>query len=348
MTGVGAADQRPLAAEGYRKQALDLAKLRALVREQFGSDDGAETVSIAGGAALQAGPRLWIYQSGATKRLLGRALAIAEQRQIADLHIIVDDGAAAALMARQSQGLDPAPTVWQTSGRTLIAAVPAPAPPAERAAEALFGGRAGELVELLRAAGAEIVVEHGEISGELRGLQIARIAAGHDGQPRLAVGVGRFDQEANDVMHADLPAQQALINAMSEVRVYRHRNARPHPVNRLARDRWLRAQLLAEPAIAGLVTLRAVVPGSPRLNVRDPVPAVGLGETADGALVLVVCSVGVDLELIPEAADLLVLHHAERVVVASPARDQLPLLRRLAKRLRVPVEFVPVEGDWPD
>ena len=66
--------------------------------------------------------------------------------------------------------------------------------------------------------------------------------------------------------------------------------------------------------------------------------------TADGAPVVVVCSVGIDLDLVPFAAD---ARHAlagpdARLVLAVPERDVHPVTRELAARLAEPAEVVPV------
>jgi hypothetical protein len=200
---------------------------------------------------------------------------------------------------------------------------------------------------MLRAAGAEVVVEHGVIFGEIRGLEVARVRVDDDGRAVLDVGVGRFDQEATALLHGHLPTEDALARAIDEVARHRRPDAVPHPVNRLARDRWLRAQVLDDPSLVGLRSLEPVAPATPRRNTRDALPAGAVGTDDDGARVLVVCSVGVDLDLVPVAADLAAREHADRVTLVTPPRDQVPVLRSLADRLAVPATFVGVEGDWP-
>ena len=59
---------------------------------------------------------------------------------------------------------------------------------------------------------------------------------------------------------------------------------------------------------------------------------------------LVVCSVGIDLELIPVTADLIDRERPDRVVFALPARDHHAIQRKLATQLAVPVEFVGGRG----
>ncbi len=309
------------------------------MRENFGVTD-AEPAAIAGGAACYRPDVAWIYAADDSSRALGRSLALAAQRGIVDVHLVVDrDGGP---LARRAAALDPPAHVWRAEGTALV---PVEAEPLVEARGAPAGS--APLVALLRAAGAEVVVEHGVVFGEIRGLEVARIEPAVDGSLRLAVGVGRFDQEATEVMHGHLPTEEALAHAISEVRTHRHRHARPHPVNRLARERWLRAQLVADPEPVGLQVLAAVAPPSPRRNVRDPQPAAALGRDDRGARVLVVCSVGIDLELVPLTADLVLRERPERVVLAMPRRDDVPVQRTLAARLPVPTSFVHTEGDWP-
>ena len=78
--------------------------------------------------------------------------------------------------------------------------VPVAAPPDERALD---------LVPLLADAGATVVVEHGLVTGEILGLEVARVVT-DDGGARVEVGVGRHDREAFGMLHGDLPTHAAL------------------------------------------------------------------------------------------------------------------------------------------
>ena len=97
----------------------------------------------------------------------------------------------------------------------------------------------------------------------------------------------------------------------------------------------------------GLVDLVSIAPAEPRANLRDPVPAAALGHDAGGARVLVVCSVGIDLELIPVTADLIDRERPDRVVLALPARDHHAIQRELATQLDGTGRVRAVEGEWP-
>ena len=84
------------------------------------------------------------------------------------------------------------------------------------------------------------MVEHGVVTGEIVGLEIARIELSDDGDARLEVGVGRHDREAFAMIHGDLPTAAALAAVVDEVRSHRRAGAaataRPRvPVRRVAR-----------------------------------------------------------------------------------------------------------------
>jgi hypothetical protein len=71
------------------------------------------------------------------------------------------------------------------------------------------------------------------------------------------------------------------------------------------------------------------------------------GEAADGSPVVVACTVGMSLDLVPAAADArAALIPDARLLLAVPERDDHPGTRRLAARLVRPAEVVPVPGDW--
>ena len=314
-----------------------------LVRENDGVDDADLTsFALAGGAALASSDpnRVWLYLADTPDRSLGRALAFAAHRRADDVHLLVDEGG--GVLARRGAVLSPPVSVRRVVDRALVPVEPAPLPvPMQPPANA------DHLVAMLRDAGVEVVVEHGVIHGEIRGLEVARVRVGDDGEPVLDVGVGRFDQEATALLHGHLPTAEALERAVAQVRAHRSSDAPPHPINRLARDRWLRAQILDDPSLVGLESLEPVDPPEPRLNVKDAHPAAALGRDAAGNRVLVVASVGIDLDLVPFTADLVARDNPDRFVLATPARDQVASQRALATRLPVPADLIAVEGDWP-
>jgi hypothetical protein len=119
-----------------------------------------------------------------------------------------------------------------------------------------------------------------------------------------------------------------------------------HPLATLVPERWLRSTLLADPALAGCDELVAAPAAEPRDRLRPRGIAAATG-TRDGDGVVVVCSVGVDLEAVVLAADTRLLVDREAtLLLALPARDVLPAVEAMVADLRRPAEVVAVEGDW--
>jgi hypothetical protein len=329
-----------------RLRHLREAKLRSLVRTRSvpPSGDDLRCDAFAGGSAVQTGGDLWVLVADDAERGFGRALLLATRHPVAALHVVHDDPAEAPRDARRAASLTLPADVWTVDGAELRAVVPAPLP---TPADPPSGPEVGELVALLASAGVEVVAESGVITGEIRGLEVARVRIGDDGRPVLDVGVGRFDQEATALLHADLPTLDALVRAATMVRDLRRRDASPHPVNRLARERWLRAQVLERPALVGLEALAPISPPVPRRNVKEPWPAAAIGHRPSGDPVLVVCTVGFDITWLPFTVDLLERERPGELLVVLPPRDLLPAQHRLAALLPVPSTFVSLEGEWP-
>jgi len=201
------------------------------------------------------------------------------------------------------------------------------------------------LRELIVAGGADPIAENGVLAGEVRGLEVCRVVDDPvSGEPRLEVGIGSHDREAFALMHGGVTTAESLQRVVTIVEEHRHWEAPPHPFNRLARERLLRWQLVSEPSLIGAVMLAPVAPPVPRLNLKDPVPCVAAGRDDAGASVVAVCSVGVDLDLIPYAADARLAVEAggdvtERLVVVTPARDRVKVTEQLAGLLRRPCEL---------
>jgi hypothetical protein len=201
--------------------------------------------------------------------------------------------------------------------------------------------------DALARAGLDVVVDHGVVSGEVLGLEVARVVVDDDGTARIEVGVGRTDREAFAMVHGHLPVDEALQSVVDTVRGQRRGGAAAHPLNRLAGERWLRTTLLADPDRLPGWDLEPVEGPIPRGSVNDVVPAIAVGTDASGERVVLACSVGIDLEVVPLAADARAAHDPDaHLVIALPARDAHDVTRALASSLRRPAELLPVEGDW--
>jgi len=326
------------------RSSLVRAKLASLTSRAFGPSERAPR-DFPGGAAMVEGDTAWVLVDEQPLKGFGPALVWADRQGATDIHLVVD--VEADVLARRAACFEPAPSVWAVDGTSLRRA-DAAAPAALAAAPST-----PELAQLLVDADLEVFVEDGIIRGEILGLEVARIVHGTstggvplDG-PLLEVGVGHADREMTAVIHAGLPLGDQLSRVADIVRAHRRAGAERHPLNQLAPERWLRALLVAEPGRLGLRSLRPVDPAVPRPNLRDRAVAMALGEDEAGASAVVACSVGVDLDLVPSAADARLTHAPDaRLLLVVPERDAHPVTRALAARLRHPAEVVTVPDDW--
>jgi hypothetical protein len=359
-----------------RRASLNGAKLAALVAGRWGPGDrrrgafGAtatliEETAAPGAGAQAAGARIgWVLPDGDAERSLGPALAWAGRQGVRTLHLVASAGReAAGVLARQASLFVPSPGVWAVEGTSLVAATAAPA------ASHALAPAPSDLVDLLIDAGLEIVVEGGMVRGEVNGLEVARIVHGHTtagepiDEPQLEVGVGKADRELTAMVHGGLPAMAQLDRVVAIVRGHRRADAPRHPLNQLVPDRWLRAVLCRAPELVGLASLRPAEGARPRPNLAERDIAVATGTTADGSPVVVACTVGIALDLVPTAADARLALDASRapeggtptlpgeggtsaLLLAVPRRDDHPTVRGLAAQLASPAEVTPVPDDW--
>jgi hypothetical protein len=272
-------------------------------------------------------------------RSLGGVVAWGDQRGLRELHLLTEE--AAGVLARRAQCFRDPVAVWQIDGRTLAAARPAPHRPAGEPPTAAL-----DLVGLIRDAGADIVVEHGEVRGEVLGLEVVRVVV-DDGLARVEVGVGRHDREAFAMVHGDVPTPEALRRVVAEVRRHRGPGDRTHPLARLAGERWLRSVVVDDPSLVGAAELEVADATVEPASLKDPAPAIAVGHDASRRPVVVACSVGVDLDVVPSGADAReALAPDAKLVVAVPERDALPVTSRLAESLVRPAEVVAVPVDF--
>lgn len=317
----------PLSAE-QRAQLLQ-AKLAALIRGKWGDDGALDAGPFPGGAVAWRETTGWVLAEESADRSLGGALAWAKRRGIEEVHVLATEGA--GTLARQAQAFEPAPSVWLIDERDLTAAEPEPVPTAGVPDE-----RALAFAPLLAEGGAKPWVEHdGTVIGEVLGLEVARVVDG-----MLEVGVGKHDREAH---HQLLNQGQSVDDVRRVVDEVRSRRVdERHPLSRVSLERWLAEALVAHPEWIRASELERRPSLVLRDDLRDRAPAPVVG---DG--VVAVCSVGLDPELVPLAADLRALYGAtSRLVLVVPEGDDHPATRSLAEMLREPAEVVTVANDW--
>ncbi len=326
-----------MALSAERRAALLSTKLAALVRPVVGGGPfvpgvfGAGAAGVAGGAA-------WVLLDDPVAHGLGTALAWAEREAVAAVNVLAE--ANSGVLARRAAYFTEAPTVWSVSGRDLTVASPEAFPPPVEPPPDLDAWRAR-----IEEAGATAVLEHGVLSGEVLGLEVCRVTVDPDtGIHRLEVGVGAHDREAFLLIHGGAPPAGALADVVQKVDAVRRADEPPHALRRLAGERLLRQRLLEDPSLVDALALEAAPPPVPRANVKDPTPCVAVGIDRSGRPLVVVCSVGIDLDVVPFAADArAALGDPEALLtIAVPERDAHVVTRRLAERLAVPARVVPL------
>ena len=328
-----------MALSNEQRAGLWRAKLRSIARDHFDRADGADHAAP-WGAALDTDGVWTTLIEVSPGRSFGQALVLAAGHQATALDLVVVDDE--TTVARRAALFDPSPTVWRLDTTQPVQVAPSP-PPTPLVAAPLED----HIASLLDIVGVDVIVEHGVTTGECRGIEVARVT-GQGAEQRLDVGVGAYDQGAFAVMNPDLTPREALADVVSQVLQYRSRGADPHPLNRLARERWVRAELLDEPALLGLDSLAVVEPPTPREGIKDTGIAAALGLSPSGERVLVACSVGIDLDAVPGAADLADQHRADRITMVVPDRDRHPIVQAVADRSRIPVDFVTAPEPWTD
>lgn len=313
-------------ADPARRARLNALKLAALVRDHAG-DGGAEPGEFGAGAALARDGAAWILVDGTPVGPLGAALAWAVARGLGEVNVLVDDAAVAGRLARRAAHVTLPTRVWAVDGRALRPAAPTPLPTPHA-----VDPRCAGFESLIVAGGAEPMVEHGVLTGEVDGLEVCRaVIDPYTDEARLEVGVGAHDREAFQLLHGDRPTVEALRDVVSYVRTHRTATQPAHALNRLANERALRHRLLGDPALVGARSLAALAPPEPRANVKDPAPCFAVGTDGDGAPVVVAVAVGIDLDLPLAGAEARAAYEpAARLVLAVPGRDAGPLLARVA------------------
>jgi hypothetical protein len=322
-------------------------KLAALARDQ-GASDG-EPTDLGTSAALVTDRRAWVLLERGTAAGLAGALLWASRQGAAELTVFVDD-AAAADVARWAEYFvlgDRPVAVRQVRAATSHEVPPAPLPtkvptpdlPAEIAAQ-------------LRDSGAEVVVEQGVVRAEVLGLEVGRVVrwpteVGGDDQLHLEAGVGRFDRDAVAAARPDEAPAEALRSTVEQVRAHRHPGAAVHPLQLLSRSRWLRSMVVADPSLVGATVLEPADMTTEQTGLKDVHPAAATGVDLQGRALVVVCSTGVDLALVPLAADTRELHDPDaRLVLALPGRDHHSATVTLAGLLRHGAELVDLAPGW--
>ncbi len=335
-----------MAVSDEQRARLRQVKLAALARDRDAATAADATPLPVGadGAALASPGTVEVLTEDPGPAALSAALLVAARAGAGRLILYVDD--LAGDLARWASLFALEVEVREVRGATSVPTVPAPAPEEPGPVDS------PELRRLIEGVGADVVVEHGVVTGEVLGLEVARLVVwpvelGGDGEVHLEAGVGRFDRDAAAAMHGEEAPTEALTRAVGVVRAHRFDGAPTHPLSLLARERWLRAAVIAAPGSVGAASLEPVATTAVRSSVREAAPAAAVGPDPAGSPLLVVCAVGAALSLVPVAADTRAARApGARLVLAVPSRDHLPSLDTLARMLREPADVVEVPVPW--
>lgn len=333
-----------------REQALARSMVRAAMG--FGGIDHASASDIELGrfVGLRNKDALWVWarpitsdagspNSGATGVLGTTLTTVAQSRLRSPSPIkqvtIVGEAGSLGVVARQAAYFPLDIAVMEVDGSTLSSVAPASHAECREPSAAHLG-----FAELFRSAGAEVVVEHGVVAAEVKGLEVARVVD-EDGTARMRIGVGVHDRETFRMLHGDNLSVDHLRDVVRHVAQHRAVGAPAHPLNRLAPERALRTAVSEEPT---RIKARGVQPAEPpiaRVNLKDSVPCVATVTMLDGADAVVVFTAGVMVDAVPFAADARErVNPGAQLLIVADARNVLPTQLHLAAMLRQPASFV--------
>ena len=286
----------------------------------------------------------WVLVTGRHERSLGPALMWSLRNNATSLKLLSSERAGE--LARIATHFDFAIEVFEVDAAGVArAAVP-------KSAEKIEVSVADEMfADFIKSAGAEVVREHGVISGEVCGLEVCRVVRAADsgdldgaGESELEIGVGAHDRETFKLLHGRTATIESLRKVIAEVAARRAVGAQVHPLNQLARERMLRHYVCQSPQLVGAKSLQVVQPPIARANLKDVVPCSAVGVSLTGEKMVVIFNIGVDPDVVSFGADARgQINGAADLVFAMPTRDIVPAVERVAQMLRRPARFVGVD-----
>jgi hypothetical protein len=328
-----------LSADAERRSRLLSLKLRALVREHLGLESEPEGTPhvFALGAAFVTETDVWLLVDGDATRSFGPSMAWSSKFD-RHVHLLVERDS--GVIARRAALFSAQMTVWHVNEKSLLPAVVEPHLPVIEAPSSHAA-----LMQVISSAGADAIVEHGVVVGEVRGLEMCRVVDDQTtGAARIEVGMGVNDREAFAMVHGELPTEDAMRTVIEAVAKHREPGAMVHPFNQFGAERLHRWNALQDPASVGFVSLAPANPPVKRTNLKDPVPCVAIGTTAAGNSAVAVFVNGIDLDVVAFAADAADLHDCGRIVIAARSRDITESLRAMARACVIPTAFVEIDA----
>jgi len=319
-----------------RRAGLNQIKLDSLLRNTF-PDSKFEYIQTQSGALRSNDRNQYLYAPSEKVSPLAFALTFLDKG--AAINIILDEPE--SLLLHQATGLLSEFTFWVIDEDELI---PHPKSETEEELENLEVNPT--IASLLQTNGCDVVRDHGVTKGVIKGLEVARIVEGSDNESNIQIGVGHYDQEAHKLVDRKESPSEKLARVASEVLQYRNKEAQPHPLNRIARPKWLISEIITSPEILGIEEARHLSAPDTTKAITETTPAAALG-TVGNKVVLIIASVGVDLKAVPIAAGLSTTTEPDEIWMVLPEKDKHPALMRQAEHLKTPVHFKTAEEPWP-
>lgn len=322
-----------------RRSRLLSVKLSALVRTVLGDEaTGLRSEPCPLGASLLSDDDVWILVDGDASQALGPTCAwVLRQsgsRVPRSINIAVENSS--GLLARRAQHFSLPITVWHVEGSNISRAK------SEPYVQSLPLSDEGQhFAQQIENAGAEPLVEHGVLVGEVRGLEMCRVVSNDEtGEMRLEVGIGAHDREAFAMVHSDKPTHESIASVVAAIMAQRFVDAPLHPYNTLAAERFMRWRAVQTPELIGVTDLRPLDPPTRRLNVKDAMPCVGRGTDADGRDIVAVFVHGINLDVVPFAVDVAAREEIESVLIVSRPQDVTSSIQVMAQHANATVNFV--------
>ena len=297
--------------------------MAAVIRNRFGSSP--EPVSCGFAAAVADGERVAILlpakseDDGVDVREFGLGSVLIWGRNQTLPILVVAPSDRAGALCRQAEAFEQL-SVAVLDGTTLAEVKPVELPAVPELNTAVL-----DRTELFESVGAVAVDDFGRLIAEVQGLEIARVE-GEDGD--LEIGVGTADRVLHGYVHSHQDAVVSLQSAADTVRAIRQLGPAGHPLNRRARQRWLRWAAFNDPSLVDARTLTIVPPLDERVLQLGPEPCAGLDPDSD---TLFVFSAGIDPEVVPSATDYRRRHAPGRIVIVTSAADAFPATLEISR-----------------
>lgn len=329
-----------MALETDQRRRLESVRLAAALAKR-GVDPESVTESTSQvGPAVVVGRSGWVVPVEHVHHGLAIALLWAETHGLDSLNVVVEEDA--GLVARRARSFSRDVRVWRYVDNQLVEALAFDHEPT-----GVVPASHEHFASLIADCGVDVVREHGVLTGEVLGLEVCRVVNDPSSadQVRLEIGVGVHDRETFRLVHGAVATGEQLIDVARTVAAIRTDSSAQHPLARLALERRLRSRIVAAPSLVSARKLVVAEPPVARTNVKDSVPCIAVGESVDGAPLVVTFTSIADLDVVGFGADARErLNPDARLVVVTLPGNATPSIRRLGAMLKHPATFCELEA----